>query len=152
MTERKTKHGHGIGGHSRTYKSWAQMLQRCKNPNTPGWEHYGGRGIRVCDRWSVFANFLADVGVRPDGMTLDRFPNRDGNYEPGNVRWATRTKQARNQTNVKLGPDDVQEILGRIEHGETMASIARRLGVNQSTVGDIKHGRTWIDQLDGPVV
>jgi len=71
---------------------------RCTNPNATGFNSYGGKGITVCDRWlNSFENFLADMGPRPDGCTLDRYPNNHGNYEPGNCRWATHSEQRRNQ-------------------------------------------------------
>lgn len=79
-----------------TYHSWDGMIQRCTNPNNTHWSYYGGRGISVCDRWRVFANFLADMGDRPPHLTLDRI-NNEGNYEPGNCRWATRSEQQYNR-------------------------------------------------------
>jgi hypothetical protein len=73
------------------------MKNRCENPNVRQYKDYGGRGIRVCDRWrSSFENFLADVGERPAGLSLDRIDN-DGDYEPGNVKWSTRSEQMHNR-------------------------------------------------------
>jgi len=93
----QTKHGHCIGGDSREYKVWTNMIQRCFNPKDPKWKHYGGRGIRVCDRWQRFENFYADMGPRPEGMSIDRWPDNNGNYEPGNCCWATQSEQMRNK-------------------------------------------------------
>ncbi len=93
--ELRIKHGLCL---SRTYNSWCAMIQRCTNPRAPSYPRYGGRGIKICDRWrDSFESFLADMGERPARMTLDRYPNNDGNYEPGNCRWATRADQNRNR-------------------------------------------------------
>lgn len=78
-----------------SYISWENMKQRCLNPRHTAYASYGGRGIKVCEEWLDFKNFLRDMGDRPEGMTLDRI-NVNGNYEPGNCRWATRTTQSRN--------------------------------------------------------
>lgn len=92
---------HGAASHeqrSPEYRSWTSMRTRCTNPTYHAWDRYGGRGISVCDRWrESFENFLADMGPRPKGTTLDRHPNPDGNYEPGNCRWATRIEQRSNR-------------------------------------------------------
>lgn len=88
-------------GRARTsiYATWQAMKDRCTNPNNDFYDDYGGRGIRVCDRWlQSFEAFLEDVGERPSPKhQLDRFPDNDGNYEPGNVRWATGSDNCRNR-------------------------------------------------------
>src|SRR5262245_50975043 len=98
---------HGGASHGRRtpeYKSWDLMKSRCYNPHDRSYARYGGRGITVCKRWRYsFANFLADMGPRPSPRhSLDRFPDQNGNYEPGNCRWATRKQQANNRHGNRL--------------------------------------------------
>jgi hypothetical protein len=78
------------------YSMWCSMLSRCENENSDDYHRYGGRGIRVCERWHSFRAFISDVGPPQRGKSLDRYPDNNGNYEPGNVRWATPTEQAKN--------------------------------------------------------
>lgn len=87
---------HGLS-HSPEYRVWASMWQRCTNPNSQRWARYGGRGIRISDRWKSFKNFYADMGPRPPGMTLER-ENNDGHYTKRNCVWAPRSEQYRNRS------------------------------------------------------
>lgn len=85
-----------------TRNSWYAMMSRCYYPGHVSWKEYGGRGIQVCYRWHKdnpkgFENFVADMGIRPKGKSLDRYPDVNGNYEPGNCRWATPSEQTMNQ-------------------------------------------------------
>jgi len=96
------------------YHAWIEMLTRCYNTNRSTHDRWGGRGIRVCDQWrDSFETFLRDVGRKPTpGHSLDRYPNPDGNYEPGNTRWATPEEQARNRrSNLRLTLNGITKIL-----------------------------------------
>lgn len=105
-----------------TFISWERLRARCDDPTN---KHYGGKGITYCERWKDFSNFLADMGERPEGMTLDRI-DTTGNYEPNNCRWVTYAEQAQNKTNNRL-----VEYEGNLV---CVTELCRRLGVPSSLV------------------
>lgn len=101
FTQSRLKHGHARRGkRDPVFDVWVQMLQRCDNAKNCNYRYYGARGITVCERWRSFENFIADMGERPHGMTLDRVDN-NGNYEPANCRWATRAQQTANRRTTR---------------------------------------------------
>ena len=110
------------------------MIQRCCNHKVPTYSYYGGRGITVCERWHKFSYFLADMGKRPKGKTLDREKN-DGNYEPGNCRWITRLEQARNfRRNIRITVGDETMIL---------QDWADKLSIHEETLRNWYHKGIW---------
>ena len=101
LIERTTTHGHTKNKKiSPTYVSWYSMKTRCTNKNSIHFRHYGGRGISLCESWMKFENFLADMGERPVGKSIDRI-DVNGNYEPSNCRWATQFEQVTNTRRSK---------------------------------------------------
>ena len=139
-----TSHRHSIGGKiSPTYSSWVAMTNRCSRPGQINYNNYGGRGIKICQRWGKFENFLADMGVRPEGRTLDRRDN-SGDYGPDNCRWATRTQQARNARIGVVTDVDRERIFDLRRAGLTHQAIADYLGVvRRRAIGRILDKTRW---------
>ncbi len=100
-SDKKRRLYSGINYKRATYSSWSCALRRCNNVKCKDYPNYGGRGIRVCERWLDFRNFLEDMGDVPHKLTLDRI-EVNGNYEPGNCRWATQKEQQNNRTNNRI--------------------------------------------------
>ena len=130
---------HGMAGlHiAPEYRVWTNMKTRCFNQGNRQFANYGARGITVCDRWrDSFESFLADMGRCPPGLTLDRI-NNDGNYEPGNCRWATRQQQARNRRSTRLTMAAMSEVSSLLDSGVGSRKIARRFGVTRGAIQNI---------------
>lgn len=144
LKKRITKHGM-----SKTliYKCWTEMIQRCENPNDIGYEWYGARGIKVCERWKKFENFYADVGDPPKGMTLDRWPDNDGDYEPTNFCWATPKMQATNRRFISCGPCKQRwffaynESTGEWDENNNQREFAKKHNLRQGDISACLNGK-----------
>jgi hypothetical protein len=143
----RLRHGHAKKGRiTRTYISYEAMLARCLNPKNIGFHRYGGRGIAICERWqsgdgsrSGFECFVADLGERPEGTTLDRREG-DGNYEPGNCRWATPGEQSRNTSRNRWFEIDGERL--------TLSDVARRFGLRRLTLAKrLKRGVPLLEAI-----
>lgn len=116
------------------YRSWSSMLTRCTNQRHHNYPDYGGRGIKVCERWRDFTAFASDMGERPPGTSLGRIDN-DGNYEPGNCRWETSKQQGRNRRTTRLVNIDGITT--------TIQGHCDRLGLNSNTIRSRLYSYGW---------
>lgn len=144
-----TRHGHAsreVHGkkNSPTYNSWLSMKDRCirKRHHSSGYEN-----VTVCDRWLSFDSFLADMGERPNGATLDRVDS-SGNYEPSNCRWATPREQARNTRHNVLTIESATLVAVDRLKGTSCREIASKYGISESLPREIVKGRCWPDALE----
>lgn len=120
---------------SPTYSTWSGMKARCGNPTNISYRKYGARGITVCERWMEFRNFLADMGERPAGTTLDRI-DTTGNYEPGNCRWATPKQQRHNSRQTV-------EILEHNGRRQCLTDWSKEVGIHVRTLWKRIHISGW---------
>jgi helix-turn-helix resolvase-like protein len=144
----RNEHGEAIPGQETIeYRAWQSMKDRCENPNATKFEHYGGRGIQVCERWKEFKNFLADVGRRPKNKTSLGRINNDGDYEPGNCEWQTNLQQGRNTRRVRLTLVRAREIRTLYGQGHTQWDLADQFKVGRSTIQRVVTNRCWREMV-----
>jgi hypothetical protein len=142
---RMTKHGKS---EISEYRSWESMKNRCFRKTYHSYQRYGGRGITVCEQWiNDFAAFYAYIGPKPSKHhSLDRI-NNNKNYEPGNVRWASKIEQSRNSSKTKIDFIDACAILSLIRDGVSGPEVAQMFGVNRNLPTLVARKRTWKDAI-----
>lgn len=141
LVRRNWKHGATVRGkRNRAYQSWTGMKSRCSDPNSADWQHYGGRGIKVCTEWEDFTRFLADMGEPPPGHSLERI-DVNGDYCPANCMWATAEQQAQNKRRALTVSIDGVPVPLRI--------VANVTGINYGTLRHRLHAGWPLDRLLG---
>ena len=131
---------------TQAYCCWAHMIQRCENPQCAIYKYYGGRGITVCERWHLFENFYADVGDPPEGMSIDRWPDNNGNYELANFRWASHQEQSNNRRSVSCGSAKQRWFYGHGPNGEMIIEnnqhhVAKIFGLTFQSISACLRGK-----------
>lgn len=146
LIKRLTKHGL-ISSNKNLYYVWVEMKKRCYNPNNVGYEYCGGLGVTVCDEWrndfQSFYNWSIANGYER-GLQIDRFPNKNGNYEPSNSRWVTQKANRRNTRDIKLSEFRAKHIIILYKFsGKNKTEIARLYGVTPQTINLVLKNRIW---------
>lgn len=141
------RHGHKAGRkESATHYTWRAMKARCDQPKHQAYPYYGGRGITYEPRWTLFEHFLADMGLRPDGMTLDR-KDTNGHYTADNCKWATKLEQMKNQRPKRASLEarhperELRQMCWLVEMGYTKASVARMFGTTDTAIARLMRDR-----------
>ena len=139
-TGRSSQYKHGLSSKpwSQLYRCWVQMRNRCNNPNKPDYPYYGGRGIKVCKRWSDYVTFATDMGEPPTPKHTIERKNSNGNYSPRNCCWATRKEQAMNRDYCKLREKDLTRIKELyFLRKMTQVELAEMFDVTQSHISQV---------------
>ena len=124
---------HGYFG-TPTYRSWIGCKERCYNSNERSYPHYGGRGIKVCDRWlNSFENFLEDMGERPNGTTLDRI-DTNADYTPNNCKWSTHEEQQKTRRPVKVTEEIALAVKKFVDQGGTKVAATKEFGLSRTAI------------------
>jgi len=138
----KENNMHGMT-HVPEYNVWAHMISRCYRANTKSYKNYGGRGIKICESWlDSFRNFYADMGSRPSSKhEIDRIDN-NGDYEPQNCRWVTRTENARNKRNT-TDIESIKEMRAKHKKGISVYRLSKEYAMSYTNAKDIINNRSW---------
>lgn len=125
------------------YAVWKNMISRCYDPSNKSFKNYGARGVSVCQEWHDISRFNDDVCGHPGvGLTFDRV-DVNGNYEPGNVRWTSKSVQAQNRRNNKLDHEKVRSVRAMFSEGASIRCLAPVFGVDRTMISRVVHGRAW---------
>ncbi len=139
---------HGLTKSSE-YGNWCNMKRRCRDKSNLEWHRYGGRGIKVCDRWiNSFKNFILDMGKKPTiKHEIDRI-NNDGNYEPSNCRWVTSIENRQKNSILKLNTEKVLDINTKLNNGKANKELAVEYSVSIATISSVRNKKTWKNVLE----
>lgn len=146
MVNAFNRNGATVDGKKQTveYSTWAGMRSRCNDPKDKAYHRYGGRGIKVCERWNDFINFLSDMGEKPEGHSIERI-NNDLGYSPENCKWATHIEQSRNKRTSAYSEIQARIVLGMLSKGFRGIHVSKLTGIDEGTIANIKNGYSWPD-------